>query len=84
MLQPGHFISWNAQRACQLRPTCIGTIRSQTQSQINYRMEPDLTPTVQKARWAPFLVWMGAEHFVPAAIQSLDHPAHSKSLYYLR
>ena len=65
MLQPGRFISLNAQRACQLRPRCIGTIRSQTQLQINYPMETDLTPTVQKAGWAPFLFRMGAENFAP-------------------
>ena len=84
MLEPGRSTSWNAQRAHQLRLRCIGTVRSQTQSQINYPMETELTPTVQKAGWAPFLVWMGTQNFAPTAVQSLDHPAQSKSLYYLR
>jgi len=49
-----------------------------------YPMETDPTPTVQNARWTPGLVWMDAGIFAPTAIRSLDHPAQSESLYYLR
>ena len=40
-------------------------------------------PIVQEARWAPGSVWMSAENLAPTRIQSLDHPAYSKLLYWL-
>ena len=40
-------------------------------------------PIVQEAGWAPGPVWMGAENLTSTGIQSLDHPAHSESLYRL-
>ena len=73
-------IKKNNSGAKGLTPRCIGTIRSWTLSQINYAMGTVLTPTVQKAGWAPFLVCMGAENFAAPAIRSPDHPAHSESL----
>jgi hypothetical protein len=44
----------------------------------------DLVPIVREARWAPGLVWTGAENLTPTGIQSLDRPARSHSLYRLR
>jgi hypothetical protein len=43
----------------------------------------DQVPIVQEAGWAPGPVWTGAENLGPIRIQSLDHPAHSQSLYRL-
>ena len=40
-------------------------------------------PIVQEVRWAPGLVWTGAENLTPTRIWSLDCPACSKSLYRL-
>ena len=42
----------------------------------------DLVPNVQVAGWAP--VWTGAENLAPTRIQSLDRPACSRWLYWLR
>jgi hypothetical protein len=44
----------------------------------------DPVPIVQKAGWAPGLVWTGAENLVPTGIRSPDLPARSQSLYRLR
>jgi hypothetical protein len=41
----------------------------------------DPVPVVQEAGWDPGPVWIGAENLAPTGIQSLDLPAHSKSLY---
>ena len=41
----------------------------------------DLVPIVQKAGWAPGLVWTGAENLAPTGIRSPDRPARSQSLY---
>jgi len=38
----------------------------------------DQVPIVQDARWAPGLVWMGAEKLPPTRIRSLDHSAYTK------
>ena len=43
----------------------------------------DLVPIVQKAGWAPGLVWTGAENFASSGIRFLDRPARSESLYQL-
>ena len=40
-------------------------------------------PIVQKAGWAPELVWMGAENFAPTGFRTPDRPALSESLYRL-
>jgi len=45
--------------------------------------ERDPVPTVQKAGWAPGLVWMGAENLAPTGIQSPGRTACSKLLYHL-
>jgi len=39
---------------------------------------------VQEAGWAPGPVYTGTENLSPTGIQSLDHPAHSELLYWLR
>ena len=44
----------------------------------------DPVPIVQEVGWAPAPVWPGAENLAPTGIRSLDHPAHSESLYQLR
>jgi hypothetical protein len=44
----------------------------------------DLVLTEWEAGWAPGPVYTGAENFDPTRIQSLDHPAHSELLYWLR
>jgi len=44
----------------------------------------DLVPIVQEARWAPGLVWTGAENLAPTGIRSPHHPARSQSLYHQR
>jgi hypothetical protein len=41
----------------------------------------DPVSIVQEAGWAPGPVWTGAENLTPTWIRSLDHPAHSQSLY---
>jgi len=43
----------------------------------------DPVPTVQKAEWAPGLVWTGAENLDPIGIRSPGRPARSESLYRL-
>jgi len=43
----------------------------------------DLVPIVQEAGWAPGPVSTGAENLAPTGIRSLDHRAHSQSLYRL-
>jgi hypothetical protein len=43
----------------------------------------DPVSIVQEVGWAPGPVWTGAENLDPTGIQSLDHPARSKSLYRL-
>ena len=49
-----------------------------------YTPGKDPVPIVQEAGWAPGLVWTGVEILAPTGIRSLDHPAHSQSLYRLR
>jgi hypothetical protein len=44
----------------------------------------DLVLIVQEAGWAPGPVYTGAENLAPTGIQSLNHPAHSELLYWLR
>jgi len=44
----------------------------------------DPVPIVQKAGWAPGLVWTDAENLVSTGIRSPDRPARSQSLYRLR
>jgi hypothetical protein len=46
--------------------------------------ERDPVPIVYKARRALGPVWMGEENLAPTETQSLDRPAHSESLYWLR
>ena len=43
----------------------------------------EAVPILQWARWAPGLVWTGAENFAPIGIRSQDRPARSQSLYRL-
>ena len=43
--------------------------------------ERGTVPIPQEAGWDPGLVWIGTENIVSTGIWSLDHPAHSKSLY---
>jgi hypothetical protein len=38
---------------------------------------------VQESGWAPGPVWTGAENLARTGIRSLDHLAHSQSLYQL-
>ena len=45
--------------------------------------EKDTVPLVQEARWAPGLVWTGAENPAPNGIRTLDLPFPSQSLYRL-
>jgi len=44
----------------------------------------DLIPIVQKAGWAPGLIWMGAEKLSTTGIQSQNCPARKKPLCQLR
>jgi hypothetical protein len=44
----------------------------------------DQVPIVQEAGWAPGPVSTGAENLAPTGIRSLDRPARSQSLYWLR
>jgi hypothetical protein len=41
----------------------------------------DPVPIVQKARWAPELVWTCAKNLAPTGIRSPDRPGCSQSLY---
>ena len=43
----------------------------------------DPVPIVQKAGWAPWPVWTGAENLATTGIRSPDRPARSQSLYRL-
>ena len=43
----------------------------------------DPVPIVQKAGWAPGLVWTGAENLSATGIRSPDRPARRQSLYRL-
>jgi hypothetical protein len=48
-----------------------------------YTQEKDPMLIVQKAGWAPRLVWAGAENLTSCGIRSLDRPSRSESLYRL-
>jgi hypothetical protein len=50
----------------------------------HFTPENDLGSIVQEAGWAPGPTWTGAEILDPTRIQSLDHPARIKPLYWLR
>ena len=49
--------------------------------QLLYLWEEDLVTSVQETGRAPGPVLKGADNLAPTGIQSLDLPAHSKSLY---
>ena len=44
----------------------------------------DAVRVVQEAGWASGLVWTDVEYLVPTRAWTLDHPALSKPLYFLR
>jgi hypothetical protein len=52
-----------------------------TMPQLHFLWEEDLETSAQEVGWAPGSVLTGANNIAPTSIQSLDLPAHSKSLY---
>ena len=48
-----------------------------------YTQEKDPMLIVEKAGWAPGLVWAGAQNFTSCGIRPLDRPSCSESLYLL-
>jgi len=48
-----------------------------------YPRERDPLPIIQEARWAPGVIWTGAENLAATGIRYLDHPPHSESSHWL-